>query len=97
LDQRGKHTFAMLREETLTEAGAAARAGVLLLSVPPAMVFDRRFRKVAPMHSSFPATISMKSARRMISCTAPFPCSNRAQMRLLLGVDRHHPGHDRSC
>ena len=48
LDQRGKHVFAMLRVETLDEAAAAAKAGVELMSVPPAMVFDRRFREVAP-------------------------------------------------
>lgn len=54
LDQRGKHQFAMLRVETLEEAEAAAKAGVELLSVPPAMVFDRRFREVAPEAFIFP-------------------------------------------
>ena len=54
LDQRGKHQFAMLRVETLTEAEAASKAGVELLSVPPAMVFDRRFREVAPDAFIFP-------------------------------------------
>lgn len=54
LDQRGKHPFAMLRVETLEEAEAAARAGVELLSVPPAMVYDRRFREVAPDAFIFP-------------------------------------------
>lgn len=54
LDQRGKHQFAMLRVETLEEAEAAARAGVELLSVPPAMVMDRRFREVAPDVFIFP-------------------------------------------
>lgn len=54
LDQRGKHQFAMLRVETLAEAEAAAKAGVELLSVPPAMVFDRRFREVAPDAFAFP-------------------------------------------
>ncbi len=48
LDARGSHPFAMLRVETLEEAEAAARAGVELLSVPPAMVMDRRLREVAP-------------------------------------------------
>ena len=47
-DARGKHQFAMLRVETLEEAEAAARAGVELLSVPPAMILDGRFREVAP-------------------------------------------------
>lgn len=45
---RGRHAFAMLRVETLDEAAAAAQAGVELLSVPPAMLSDRRFREVAP-------------------------------------------------
>lgn len=54
LDQRGKHQFAMLRVETLDEAEAAERAGVELLSVPPAMIFDRRFREVAPTAFAFP-------------------------------------------
>ncbi len=54
LDQRGKHQFAMLRVETLEEAEAAERAGVELLSVPPAMIFDRRFRDAAPTAFAFP-------------------------------------------
>lgn len=54
LDQRGKHAFAMLRVETLEEAEAAERAGVELLSVPPAMIMDHRFREVAPTAFSFP-------------------------------------------
>jgi 3-methyl-2-oxobutanoate hydroxymethyltransferase len=54
MDQRGKHQFAMLRVETLDEAEAAAKAGVELLSVPPAMVFDDRFREVAPDAFIFP-------------------------------------------
>ena len=54
MDARGKHQFAMLRVETLDEAEAATRAGVELLSVPPSMVFDRRFREVAPEAFIFP-------------------------------------------
>lgn len=54
LDQRGKHPFAMLRVETLDEAEAAHRAGVELLSIPPAMILDRRFREVAPTTFAFP-------------------------------------------
>ncbi len=54
LDARGKHQFAMLRVETLEEAQAAAQAGVELMSVPPAMVYDRRFREVAPDAFIFP-------------------------------------------
>ncbi len=54
LDARGKHQFAMLRVETLEEAEAAERAGVELLSVPPAMIFDRAFRDAAPTAFAFP-------------------------------------------
>jgi 3-methyl-2-oxobutanoate hydroxymethyltransferase len=54
LDARGRHQFAMLRVETLEEAEAAARAGVELLSVPPAMIMDRRFRDAAPDAFAFP-------------------------------------------
>lgn len=51
---RGRHRYAMLRVETLDEAAAAEAAGVELLSVPPAMVMDRRFREVAPRAFVFP-------------------------------------------
>lgn len=54
LDQRGKHQFAMLRVETLEEAEAAEKAGVELLSIPPAMIMDRRFRDAAPTAFAFP-------------------------------------------
>ncbi len=51
---RGRHQYAMLRVETLDEAAAAEAAGVELLSVPPAMIMDRRFREVAPGAFAFP-------------------------------------------
>ena len=54
MDARGTHQFAMLRVETLEEAEAAAKAGVELLSVPPAMIMDRRFREAAPDAFAFP-------------------------------------------
>lgn len=54
LDQRGQHQFAMLRVETLEEAEAAERAGIELLSVPPAMIMDRQFRDAAPNAFAFP-------------------------------------------
>ncbi len=54
LDARGKHSFAMLRVETLAEAEAAERAGVELLSVPPALICDPRFREVAPTAFAMP-------------------------------------------
>jgi 3-methyl-2-oxobutanoate hydroxymethyltransferase len=46
--------YAMLRVETRDEAAAAEAAGVELLSVPPAMVLDPRFREVAPGAFIFP-------------------------------------------
>ena len=54
LDARGKHQFAMLRVETLEEAEAAEKAGVELLSIPPAMIHDRQFRDAAPNAFAFP-------------------------------------------
>nr|WP_245218696.1 3-methyl-2-oxobutanoate hydroxymethyltransferase [Rubellimicrobium aerolatum] len=45
---KGSHQFAMLRVETIDEAAAAEAAGVELLSVPPEMLADPRFRQVAP-------------------------------------------------
>ncbi len=51
---RGKRRLAMIRVETLDEAAAAEAAGVELLSVPPAMVMDRRFRELAPRAFAFP-------------------------------------------
>jgi 3-methyl-2-oxobutanoate hydroxymethyltransferase len=44
----------MLRVETLAEAEAAERAGVELLSIPPAMIMDRQFRDAAPTAFAFP-------------------------------------------
>ena len=51
---RGNHSYAMLRVETLDEAAAAEAAGVELLSVPPTMILDPRFREVAPHAFAFP-------------------------------------------
>jgi 3-methyl-2-oxobutanoate hydroxymethyltransferase len=48
LAMKGKRQLAMLRVETLEEAEAAERAGVDLLSLPPAVIEDRRFRDAAP-------------------------------------------------
>jgi len=54
LENRSKHRYAMLRVETLDEATAAEAAGVELMSVPPEMMLDRRFRDVAPNAFAFP-------------------------------------------
>jgi 3-methyl-2-oxobutanoate hydroxymethyltransferase len=53
-ENRGRHPYAMLRVETLEEAEAAEKAGVELLSIPPAMIFDRQFRDAAPTAFAFP-------------------------------------------
>jgi len=44
----------MLRVETLEEAAAAETAGVDLISVPPAMLADSKFREVAPNAFAIP-------------------------------------------
>lgn len=54
LANRGRHQYAMLRVETIEEAEAAALAGVELVSIPPAMIHDPRFRAVAPGLFAFP-------------------------------------------
>lgn len=51
---RGRHVYAMLRVETLEEAAAAETAGVELLSVPPVMLADPRFRELCPKAFVFP-------------------------------------------
>ena len=51
---RGQRQLAMLRVETLDEAEAAERAGVDMLSVPPEMILDPRFREAAPTCFAFP-------------------------------------------
>ena len=51
---RGTRQLAMLRVETLDEAEAAERAGVEMLSVPPALIMDRRFRDAAPLAFAIP-------------------------------------------
>lgn len=54
LATRGKRTLPMLRIETLDEAAAAVAAGIDLLSVPPSLILDPRFREVAPDAFTFP-------------------------------------------
>ena len=54
LANRGKHQYAMLRVETIDEAAAAHAAGIEMLSIPPAMIHDPRFRQVAPTAFAFP-------------------------------------------
>lgn len=51
---RGKRTLSMLRVETLEEAEAAQRAGVDMVSVPPDMMVDPRYRDAAPTLFSIP-------------------------------------------
>ncbi|PHR89039.1 MAG: 3-methyl-2-oxobutanoate hydroxymethyltransferase [Blastopirellula sp.] len=45
---RGKKQLSMLRVETIEEAAAAELAGIDLVSLPPSLVFDSKFRTVAP-------------------------------------------------
>jgi 3-methyl-2-oxobutanoate hydroxymethyltransferase len=52
--ERGKRQFVMLRVESLEEAEAAERAGIDLVSVPPALLLDPQFRDAAPTLFTFP-------------------------------------------
>lgn len=45
---KGKHQFVMVRVETFEELEAAERAGVDMVSLPPEIVLDPRFRDIAP-------------------------------------------------
>src|SRR3974390_757997 len=45
---KGKRQLTMLRVMTLDEAEAAQRAGIDIVSVPPALVLDPRYRDAAP-------------------------------------------------
>lgn len=54
LANRGKHQYAMLRVETMDEAAAAATAGIEILSIPPTLILNPRFRDVAPVAFSMP-------------------------------------------
>lgn len=45
---KGKYQYTMMRTETWDELAAAEAAGIDMVSVPPEMLLDARFRSVAP-------------------------------------------------
>jgi 3-methyl-2-oxobutanoate hydroxymethyltransferase len=45
---KGKHQYTMMRVESWDELAAAEEAGIDMVSVPPEMLVQRRFRDVAP-------------------------------------------------
>jgi 3-methyl-2-oxobutanoate hydroxymethyltransferase len=45
---KGKYQYTMMRTETWDELAAAEAAGIDMVSVPPEMMVDQRFRDVAP-------------------------------------------------
>jgi 3-methyl-2-oxobutanoate hydroxymethyltransferase len=51
---KGKRQLTMLRIMTLEEAEAAERAGVDIVSIPPSLMLDPRYRDVAPSLFSMP-------------------------------------------
>jgi 3-methyl-2-oxobutanoate hydroxymethyltransferase len=51
---KGKRQLAMLRVMTLEEAEAAERAGVDIVSIPPDLLLDPRYRDAAPSLFSMP-------------------------------------------
>ena len=51
---RGKRVLPMLRVTTLDEAAAAETAGIDLVSVPPSMLSEPRFREAAPNAFAIP-------------------------------------------
>lgn len=51
---KGKRQLTMLRVMTLDEAEAAERAGIDIVSIPPELLLDPRYREVAPSLFSMP-------------------------------------------
>ncbi|MDQ0471163.1 3-methyl-2-oxobutanoate hydroxymethyltransferase [Labrys wisconsinensis] len=51
---KGKRQLTMLRVTTLEQAEAAERAGVDIVSIPPALLLDPRYRDAAPSLFSMP-------------------------------------------
>ena len=51
---KGKRQLTMLRVLTLEEAEAAERAGVDIVSIPPTLMLDPRYRDAAPSLFSMP-------------------------------------------
>ena len=51
---KGKRQLTMLRVLTLEEAEAAERAGVDIVSIPPSLILDPRYRDAAPSLFSMP-------------------------------------------
>lgn len=51
---KGKRQLTMLRVLTLEEAEAAERAGVDIVSIPPSLILDPRYRDAAPTLFSMP-------------------------------------------
>ena len=51
---KGKRQLTMLRVLTLEEAEAAERAGVDIVSIPPTLLLDPRYRDAAPSLFSMP-------------------------------------------
>ncbi|WP_025661861.1 3-methyl-2-oxobutanoate hydroxymethyltransferase [Rhizobium sp. IBUN] len=54
LAMKGKRQLSMLRVVSLEEAEAAEAAGIDLISVPPELLFDPRFRDAAPGRFAIP-------------------------------------------
>ncbi len=52
---KGKKQLTMLRVLTLEEAEAAERAGIDIVSIPPSLILDPRFRDAAPSLFSMPS------------------------------------------
>jgi 3-methyl-2-oxobutanoate hydroxymethyltransferase len=51
---KGKRQLTMLRVMTLDEAEAAEKAGIDIVSIPPELILDPRYREVAPSLFSMP-------------------------------------------
>ena len=102
---KGKRQLTMLRVMTLEEAEAAERAGIDIVSVPPELMLDPRFRDAAPSIFAMPGDELLRDrhGRRLRPLGIP-PLQGRRRRGLLqrrLRDDeaagrRRHPG-DRPC
>ena len=70
---KGKRQLTMLRVMTLEEAEAAERAGVDIVSIPPELMLDPRYRDAAPSLFSMPGEnfYEIGTARRLRALGVP--------------------------
>lgn len=64
LAQKGKRQLTMLRVFTIEEADAAEKAGIDVVSIPPELLLDPRYREVAPSLFSMTGMTHLEAGTR---------------------------------